>query len=469
MNGPIAVLAGTPVDTRMGVAYLEERGLPGAPFPLSGDPREQTAFQHAPAAEKRRQALAVLRGAMAQGCRRAFVYCNSLSAAVDFPGLAEETGMRIVTPLDVYRRLAPRYRALGVIAANAQGLSGIEKVLLEAEFLDLKANPHRKATGSIIESSLDKGRGYVATVLVSNGTLHVGDIVLAGTNYGKVKAMFNERNQRVKEIGPAEAATILGLNGAPTAGDTFHVMDSEQEAREITNKREQLQREQGLRTQKMLTLDEVGRRIALGGFQELNIIVKGDVDGSIEALSDSLIKLSTEKIAVNVIHKAVGQISESDVALAAASEAIIIGFQVRPSATARKMAEQQGVDIRLYSIIYDAIEEVKSAMEGMLAPEVKEEVTATLEVRQVYHISKVGTVAGAYVMDGKVQRSNKARLIRDGIVVHTGQINALKRFKDDVKEVGTNFECGISLVNYNDIREGDIIETYQEVEVKAKL
>ena len=363
-----------------------------------------------------------------------------------------------------------KYQSQDISAKKGIGVEELlEKVLLEAEMLDLKANPNRKATGSIIESSLDKGRGYVATVLVSNGTLRVGDIVLAGTNYGRVKAMFNERNQRVKEIGPAQAATILGLNGAPTAGDTFHVMDTEQEAREITNKREQLQREQGLRTQKILTLDEVGRRIALGGFQELNVIVKGDVDGSIEALSDSLIKLSTEKIAVNVIHKGVGQISESDVALAAASEAIIIGFQVRPSASARKMAEQQGVDIRLYSIIYDAIEEVKSAMEGMLAPEVKEEVTATVEVRQVYHISKVGTVAGAYVVDGKVQRSNKARVIRDGIVVHTGQINALKRFKDDVKEVGTNFECGISLVNYNDLREGDMIETYQEVEVKAKL
>ena len=363
-----------------------------------------------------------------------------------------------------------KYQSQDISAKKGIGVEELlEKVLLEAEMLDLKANPNRKATGSIIESSLDKGRGYVATVLVSNGTLHVGDIVLAGTNYGRVKAMFNERNQRVKEIGPAQAATILGLNGAPTAGDTFHVMDTEQEAREITNKREQWQREQGLRTQKILTLDEVGRRIALGGFQELNVIVKGDVDGSIEALSDSLIKLSTEKIAVNVIHKGVGQISESDVALAAASEAIIIGFQVRPSASARKMAEQQGVDIRLYSIIYDAIEEVKSAMEGMLAPEVKEEVTATVEVRQVYHISKVGTVAGAYVVDGKVQRSNKARVIRDGIVVHTGQINALKRFKDDVKEVGTNFECGISLVNYNDLREGDMIETYQEVEVKAKL
>ena len=363
-----------------------------------------------------------------------------------------------------------KYQSQDISAKKGIGVEELlEKVLLEAEMLDLKANPNRKATGSIIESSLDKGRGYVATVLVSNGTLHVGDIVLAGTNYGRVKAMFNERNQRVKEIGPAQAATVLGLDGAPTAGDTFHVMDTEQEAREITNKRVQLQREQGLRTQKILTLDEVGRRIALGGFQELNVIVKGDVDGSIEALSDSLIKLSTEKIAVNVIHKGVGQISESDVALAAASEAIIIGFQVRPSASARKMAEQQGVDIRLYSIIYDAIEEVKSAMEGMLAPEVKEEVTATVEGRQVYHISKVGTVAGAYVVDGKVQRSNKARVIRDGIVVHTGQINALKRFKDDVKEVGTNFECGISLVNYNDLREGDMIETYQEVEVKAKL
>ena len=363
-----------------------------------------------------------------------------------------------------------KYQSQDISAKKGIGVDELlEKVLLEAEMLDLKANPNRKATGSVIESSLDKGRGYVATVLVSNGTLRMGDIVLAGTHYGRIKAMFNERNQRVKEIGPAQAATILGLNGAPTAGDTFHVMDSEQEAREITNKREQLQREQGLRTQKMLTLDEVGRRIALGGFQELKVIVKGDVDGSIEALSDSLIKLSTEKIEVNVIHKAVGQISESDVALAAASEAIIIGFQVRPSQAARRLAEQQGVDIRLYSIIYDAIEEVKSAMEGMLAPELKEEVTATLEVRQVYHISKVGTVAGAYVMDGKVQRSNKARLIRDGIVVFTGQINALKRFKDDVKEVGVNFECGISLVNYNDIREGDIIETFQEIEVKAKL
>ena len=363
-----------------------------------------------------------------------------------------------------------KYQSQDISAKKGLGVPELmEKVLLEAEMLDLKANPNRKATGSIIESSLDKGRGYVATVLCSNGTLHVGDVLLAGTNYGRVKAMFNERGQRVKEIGPSQAATVLGLNGAPTAGDTFHVMDSDQEAREIATKREQLQREQGLRAQKILTLDEIGRRIEQGGFQELNVIVKGDVDGSIEALSDSLIKLSTDKIAVRVIHKAVGQISESDVALAAASEAIIVAFQVRPSAQARKAAEQQGVEIRTYSVIYDAIEEVKEAMEGMLAPELKEEVTAQVEVRQVYHISKVGTVAGAYVIDGKVSRTNKVRVIRDGIVVFTGQINALKRFKDDVKEVNTNFECGISLVNYNDLREGDILETFQEVEVKASL
>jgi len=363
-----------------------------------------------------------------------------------------------------------KYQSQDISAKKGLGVPELmEKVLLEAEMLDLKANPNRKATGSIIESSLDKGRGYVATLLCSNGTLRMGDILLAGTNYGRIKAMFNERGQRIKEIGPAQAATVLGLNGAPQAGDTFHVMDSDQEAREIATKREQLQREQGIRTQHHLTLDEIGRRIEQGGFQELNVIVKGDVDGSIEALSDSLIKLSTEKIAVNVIHKAVGQISENDVSLAAASDAIIVAFQVRPSAQARKAAEQQGVEIRTYSIIYDAIEEVKEAMEGMLAPELKEEVTAQLEVRQVFHISKVGTVAGAYVVDGKVSRTNKARIIRDGIVIHTGQIDALKRFKDDVKEVNTNFECGISLVNYSDIREGDTIETFQEIEVKAKL
>lgn len=345
----------------------------------------------------------------------------------------------------------------------------MEKVLLEAEMLDLKANPNRKATGSVIESSLDRGRGYMATVLVQNGTLHQGDVVLAGTHWGRIKAMFNERGQRIQQALPAEPALILGLNGAPTAGDTFHVMDSEQEARDVANKREQLKREQGLRTQTRMTLDELGRRIALGGVQELNLIVKGDVDGSIEALSDSLIKLSTEKIQVNVIYKAVGQISESDVSLAKASDAIIIGFQVRPSAAARKLAEQEGVDIRLYSIIYDTIEEVKSAMEGMLAPEIKEEYTATAEVRQVYKITKVGTVAGAFVTDGKLHRSDKVRVIRDGIVIHTGDINALKRFKDDVKEVSNNFDCGISLVNYNDIREGDILEAFTEVEIRQKL
>lgn len=364
-----------------------------------------------------------------------------------------------------------KYQSQDISAKKGIGVDELlEKVLLEAEMLDLKANPNRKATGSVIESSLDKGRGYVATVLVSNGTLRVGDMVLAGTTYGRVKAMLNERGQRIKEIGPAEAATILGLNGAPQAGDTFHVMDTDQEAREIAAKREQLAREQGLRTMKRFDLNELGRRIALGDFKEINLIVKGDVDGSIEALSDSLIKLSTEKIQVNVIYKAVGQISESDVNMAAAAEnCFIVGFQVRPSAAARKLSEQMGVDIRLYSVIYDAIEEVKDAMEGMLSPEIKEEITAQVEVRQVYHISKVGTVAGAYVIEGRVNRSNKARVIRDGIVVFTGEINALKRFKDDVKEVNTNFECGLSLVNYNDLREGDIIETFQEIQIKAKL
>ena len=363
-----------------------------------------------------------------------------------------------------------KYQSQEISAKKGMGVEELmEKVLLEAEMLDLKANPDRKATGSVIESTLDKGRGYVATVLVQNGTLRVGDIVVAGTQWGKVKAIFNERNQRIKEVHPAEPALILGLNGAPAAGDIFNVVDSEREAREITGKREQLQREQGLRTQKMLTLDEVGRRIALGNFQTLNIIVKGDVDGSIEALSDSLIKLSTETIQINVIHKAVGQISESDVSLAAASDAIIVGFQVRPSVMARKVAENEGVDIRLYSIIYDAIEEVKAAMEGMLAPIVKEEITATIEVRETFHISKVGTVAGCVVREGKVKRTDRARLIRDGIVIHTGNLAALKRFKEDVREVGTNFECGISLVSQDDIKVGDIIETFVQVEVKQKL
>ena len=363
-----------------------------------------------------------------------------------------------------------KYQSQEISAKKGIGVEELmDKVLLEAEILDLKANPNRKATGSIIESTLDKGRGYVATVLCQNGTLHVGDIVLAGTHYGKIKAMFNERGQRIEKALPAEPAVILGLNGAPTAGDTFHVMETEHEAREICNKREQLKREQGLRTMKRVDLNELGRRIALGDFKELNLVVKGDVDGSIEALSDSLIKLSTEKIQVNVIYKAVGQISESDVTLASASDAIIIGFQVRPSAAARKLADQEGVDIRLYSIIYDTIEEIKDAMEGMLAPTMKEEVTGQAEVRQVYKITKVGTVAGCWVTDGKIHRTDKIRVIRDGIVVHTGEILALKRFKDDVKEIGRDFECGISIVNYNDIQEGDIFETYTEVEVKAKL
>ena len=363
-----------------------------------------------------------------------------------------------------------KYQSQDISAKQGIGVPELmEKVLLEAELLDLKANPDRKATGSIIESSLDKGRGYVATVLVSNGTLKIGDIVLAGANYGRVKAMFNERNQRMEKAGPSEPALILGLNGAPAAGDTFHVFDTDQEAREIASKREQLQREQGLRTQKTLTLDEIGRRLAKGEFHEMNIIVKGDVDGSVEALSDSLIKLTTDKIQVNVIHKGVGQISESDVTLAAASDAIIVGFQVRPSAAASKLAEQDGVDIRKYSIIYDAIAEIKSAMEGMLAPTQKEQVTATIDVREVFNISKVGLVAGAMVKTGKVKRTDKARLIRDGIVVFTGSINALKRFKDDVKEVGTNFECGISLTACNDLKVGDVIETFEVVEVKQTL
>lgn len=363
-----------------------------------------------------------------------------------------------------------KYQSQDISAKKGIGVKELlEKVLLEADMLELKANPNRNAMGTIIESTLDKGRGYTATVLVSNGTLRQGDIVLAGTSFGRVKALFNERGGRIQEVAPAMAATLLGFNGAPQAGDQFHVMSSEQEAREIASKREQLQREQDLRTQKMLTLDEIGRRLKQGDYQELNIIVKGDVDGSVEALSDSFIKLSTPTIQVNVIHKSVGQISENDVTLAAASEAVIVGFQVRPSQAARKLADKEGVEIRQYSVIYDAIDDVRQAMEGMLKPIVKEQVTSTIDVRQVYHISKVGTVAGAYVSDGKVKRTDKARLIRDGIVVFTGAINALKRFKDDVKEVSTNFECGISLANCNDIKEGDIIETYEEIEIKQKL
>ena len=360
-----------------------------------------------------------------------------------------------------------KYQSQDISAKKGIGINELlEKVLLEAEMLELKANPNKNAVGSIIESSLDKGRGYLATVLVEGGTLRQGDVLVAGTHYGRVKAMFNERNQRVKEVRPGEPVLLLGLNGAPQAGEKFNVMDSEQEAREVANKREQLQREQGLRTKKHLTLDELGRRIALGNFQELNIIVKGDVDGSIEALSDSLIKLSTPEIQVNVIRKAVGAISESDVLLAAASNAIIVGFQVRPSVDARRLAEKEEVDIRLYSIIYDAIEQLKDAMEGMLSPEIKEEVTATLEVLNIFKISKVGTVAGCLVREGKVKRSNKVRLIRDGIVVHTGELGSLKRMKDDVKEVGTGFECGLNIDRFNDVRVGDFIETYEEIEVK---
>ena len=363
-----------------------------------------------------------------------------------------------------------KYQSQEISAKKGTGVHELmEKVLLEAELLDLKANPNRRAVGSIIESTLDKGRGYVATVLVQNGTLHKGDVVLAGTNHGKVKAMFNERNVRIESAGPSAPVQILGLNGAPQAGDTFHVMDTEQEAREIANKREQLQRELGLRTHKLLTLDDIGRRIAVGNFQELNLVVKGDVDGSVEALSDSLIKLSTPEIQINVLHKAVGQISESDITLAAASNAIIIGFQVRPSVAARRLAEKEGVDIRLYSIIYDAIEEVKSAMEGMLSPEIKEEILGTAEVLETYHITKVGTVAGCVVKEGKIKRSSKVRLIRDGIVIYSGDLGSLKRFKDDVKEVTNGFECGLNIANYNDVKVGDLVEAYEEVEVKKTL
>ena len=363
-----------------------------------------------------------------------------------------------------------KYQCQEISAKKGVGVNDLlDKVLLEADMLDLKANPNRKATGTIIESSLDKGRGYVSTVLVSNGTLKVGDNVIAGTSWGRIKAMFNERNQRIESAGPSEPAIILGLNGAPTAGDTFHVMDTEQEAREIANKREQLQREQGLRTQTRLTLSDISHRIARGEFHEMNIIVKGDTDGSIEALSDSFIKLSTEKVNVNVISKAVGQISENDVMLASASDAVIVGFQVRPSADARRLADREGVEINTYSVIYDAIDDVKSTMVGMLDKVKKEIVTGQFEVKQVFKISKVGTVAGGIVTEGKVHSKDKGRIVRDGIVVHTAPIDALKRYKDDVKEVAAGLECGISLVNYNDLQVGDIIETFTEIEVEQKL
>ena len=363
-----------------------------------------------------------------------------------------------------------KYQCQEISAKKGDGVFELlEKVLLEAEMLDLKANPKRRAKGSIIESSLDKGRGYVATLLVSDGTLHMGDIVLAGTYHGKIKAMFNERGQRIQEVLPGEPCTILGLNGAPQAGDEFNVLPTEQEAREIANKREQLQREQSIRTKKHVGLEEIGRRLAIGDFKELNIIIKGDVDGSVEALKDSLLKLSTENIQVNVIHGAVGAISDSDVLLAAASDAIIVGFNVRPTGTARKMAESEEVDIRIYSIIYDAIEEIKAAMEGMLSPEIKEEVTATLEVLQTFHISKVGTIAGCIVREGKVKRGNKCRIIRDGIVIQTSELSSLKHGKDDIKEAGVNTECGLSIKSFNDIAEGDLTETFEQVEVAKTL
>jgi translation initiation factor IF-2 len=363
-----------------------------------------------------------------------------------------------------------KYQSQEISAKKGIGVEELlEKVLLEADMLELKANPKLRATGSIIESSLDKGRGYVSTVLIENGTLKTGDIVLAGTHFGRVKAMFNERNQRKDMAAPSEPVLILGLNGAPQAGDTFNVLETDQEAREIAGRREQLQRELGLRTQKRVTLDDIGRRIAVGNFQELNAIVKGDVDGSVEALSDSLIRLSTKEILVNVIHKAVGQISESDVVLAAASNAIIIGFQVRPSLPARRLAEKEGVEIRLYSIIYNAIEEVKSAMEGMLAPEIKEEITSLIEVREVFKITKVGSVAGCMVKEGKIKRNNKIRLIRDGIVIHSGELGSLKRFKDDVKEVSFGYECGLNIAGYNDVRIGDVIEAYEAIEIRKTL
>ena len=363
-----------------------------------------------------------------------------------------------------------KYQCELVSAKSGQGVPELlEKVLLEAEILELKANPEKYASGTVIEAALDKGRGYVATVLVQTGTLKIGDILLAGAHYGRVKAMFDHRGQRMKEAGPSTPVQVLGLDGAPQAGDKFYVTETEREAREAANKREQLLREQSLRTKKHITLDEIGRRLAIGSFKELNVIVKGDVDGSVEALSDSLLKLSTEEVQVRIIHKAVGQISESDVLLASASDAVIVGFQVRPSASARKLAEQEEIEIRLYSVIYDAINEVKDAMEGMLAPTVEEVITANVEVREVFKISKVGSVAGCYVTDGTIKRTNKVRIVRDGIVVYTGEISALKRFKEDVGEVKSGYECGISVKNFNDIKTGDVIEAFEQKEVKRTL
>lgn len=363
-----------------------------------------------------------------------------------------------------------KYQSHDISAKNGIGIKELlEKVLLEAEMLELRANANKNGQGTIIESELDKGRGYVSTILVESGTLKVGDIIIAGPYFGHIKAMFNERNQKIDSVGPAEPAIILGLNGAPQAGDKFNVLENEREARNISNKREQLAREQGLRTQKHITLDEIGRRIAIGNFQELNLIVKGDVDGSIEALSDSLIKLSTEEIQVNIKHKAVGQISESDILLAAASEAIVIGFQVRPSLKARKLAEKEQIDVRMYSIIYDAINEIRAAMEGMLSPEIKEEILGTVEVLEVFSITKVGNIAGCLVRDGKITRNSKIRIIRDGIVLHTGKLGSLKRFKDDVKEVKNGYECGLNIEKFNDIQVGDHVESFHEIEVAKQL
>jgi translation initiation factor IF-2 len=363
-----------------------------------------------------------------------------------------------------------KYQSQEISAKNGINIAELlEKVLLEAELLDLKANPNKRAVGTIVESSLDKGRGNVATMLVESGTLKVGEVVIAGQFFGHVKAMFNERGNKIDVAGPSTPIIILGLNGSPQAGDRFNVMGSDREAKEIANKREQLQREQDLRTKKHITLDEIGRRIAIGNFQELNIIVKGDVDGSVEALSDSLIKLGTGEIQVNIKHQAVGQISESDILLAAASNAIVIGFQVRPSLSARRLAEKEQIDIRLYSIIYDAIEEVKAAMEGMLSPEIKEEIVATLEVLEAFKITKVGTIAGCIVKEGKIKRSSKVHLIRDGIVVYTGVLGSLKRFKDDAREVVTGLECGLNIENFNDIKVGDYIEGYEETEIRKTL
>jgi len=359
-----------------------------------------------------------------------------------------------------------KYQSKDISAKNGDNIDALmEEVILATDLMELKANPNKKAVGTIIESSLDKGRGFVATVLISSGTLKIGDVVLAGAHFGKVKAIFNERNQKIDKIGPAEPGVILGLDGAPNAGDNINVMSSDREAREIATKREQLQREQNIRTSKHITLDEIGRRLAIGNFQELNIIVKGDVDGSVEALSDSLQKLSTDEVQVNIIHKAVGQIAESDVMLAAASEAVIIGFQVRPSIGARRLAEKEDLEIRLYSIIYDAINEIKDAISGMLAPKMKEEITAMVEVMETFKITKVGTIAGCMVREGKIKRNANVRIIRDGIVAYTGTLGSLKRFKDDVKEVAKGFECGLNIDKFNDVKVGDIVEAYHEIEI----